>query len=135
MKIQKTIIACIAALLTSLNFAAADSSALKELAHPSLIGSWAGQMVRGLDDTSLTFTFAEKDGEYTAALTNSALGVYGMPADSVRVEGNSVFIRIARIDVEFSGNLRFDSSNKVNRIDGDWFQKSEMVPVVLQRAE
>ena len=44
----------------------------------------------------------------------------------------SIIIRIPRLDMEFTGTLRLDETGeKIIRIDGDWFQYSEMVPVVL----
>tara|TARA_B100001094_G_scaffold308996_1_gene342225 strand:+ start:445 stop:651 length:207 start_codon:yes stop_codon:yes gene_type:complete len=60
------------------------------------------------------------------------MGIYGMPADTVKVEDRDIIIRIPRLDVEFTGTIRLDDSGKnIMRIDGDWFQYSEMVPIVL----
>ena len=99
----------------------------------SLLGSWEGPLVLGRDNMNLAFTFGMNNGEYTAALISGGLGIYGMPADTVRVEGINVIIRIPRLDLEFTGTLRFDEAGeKIIRIDGDWFQFSEMVPVVLR---
>ena len=59
-----------------------------------------------------------------------------MPADMVRVDGANITIRIPRLDVEFTGTIRLnDSGDQIVRIDGDWFQYSEMVPVVLLRVD
>ncbi|MDP6652682.1 MAG: hypothetical protein QGF90_11350 [Gammaproteobacteria bacterium] len=104
----------------------------EQLTHPSLLGSWEGPLVLGRDNMNLAFTFALNEGEYTAALISGGMGIYGMPADTVRVEGLNVIIRIPRLDVEFTGTLRLDETGEqIVRIDGDWFQYSEMVPVVL----
>tara|TARA_Y100000294_G_scaffold138857_1_gene132281 strand:- start:189 stop:596 length:408 start_codon:yes stop_codon:yes gene_type:complete len=104
----------------------------EQLTYPSLLGSWEGPLVLGRDNMNLAFTFALNEGEYTAALISGGLGIYGMPADTVRVEGLNVIIRIPRLDVEFTGTLRLDETGEqIVRIDGDWFQYSEMVPVVL----
>ena len=55
-----------------------------------------------------------------------------MPADTVKVEDRDIIIRIPRLDVEFTGTIRLDDSGKnIMRIDGDWFQYSEMVPIIL----
>ena len=81
---------------------------------------------------NLAFTFSMKEGNYSAALISGGMGIYGMPADTVRIEGLNVTIRIPRLDMEFTGTLRLDETGEnIIRIDGDWFQYSEMVPVVL----
>ncbi len=101
-------------------------------AYSSLIGSWEGPLVLGRDNMNLSFTFSVKEGNYSAALISGGMGIYGMPADTVRIEGLNVIIRIPRLDLEFTGTLRLnETGEKIIRIDGDWFQYSEMVPVVL----
>lgn len=99
---------------------------------PSLVGSWEGPLVIGRDSTNLAFTFSLQEGQYAAALISGGMGIYGMPADTVRVDGRNIIIRIPRLDVEFTGTIRLDDDGQnIARIDGDWFQYSEMVPVVL----
>ena len=76
------------------------------------------------------------DGEYSASIISDGLGVYGMPADRVRLNGRSLTVVISRLDVEFTGTLRFDEAGEnLLRIDANWFQGSEMVPVVLRPVE
>jgi hypothetical protein len=59
-----------------------------------------------------------------------------MPADRVSLNGLSLTVVIRRLDVEFTGTLRFDEvGEKLLRIDASWFQGSEMVPVVLTPVE
>ncbi|MDG2420407.1 MAG: hypothetical protein P8N40_01745, partial [Gammaproteobacteria bacterium] len=88
---------------------------------PSLVGSWEGPLVIGRDSTNLAFTFAMRDGKYTAALISGGMGIYGMPADTVRVQERNIIIRIPRLDVEFTGTIRLDDSGEnITRIDGDW---------------
>lgn len=85
---------------------------------------------------SLAFTFSLADEEYRATLTSGGMGIYGMPVTSVSVEGRRILMRIPRLDLEFTGTIRRDDSGeKILRIDGDWFQYSEMVPVVLLPVE
>ena len=99
---------------------------------PSLVGSWEGPLVIGGDSTNLAFTFSLREGQYTAALISGGMGIYGMPADTVQVNGRNIIIRIPRLDVEFTGTIRLDDDGEnIMRIDGDWFQYSEMVPVIL----
>ena len=99
---------------------------------PSLVGAWEGPLVIGRDSTNLAFTFSLREGQYAAALISGGMGIYGMPADTVQVNGRNIIIRIPRLDVEFTGTIRMDDDGEnIIRIDGDWFQYSEMVPVVL----
>ena len=101
-------------------------------AYSNLIGSWEGPLVLGRDNMNLAFTFSVKEGNYSAVLISGGMGIYGMPADTVRIDGLNVIIRIPRLDLEFTGTLRLEETGeKIIRIDGDWFQYSEMVPVVL----
>lgn len=100
---------------------------------PPLLGTWEGELVRGRDNMTLAFTFALVDGNYTAAITSSALGIFGMPAERVTVEGLKVNISVRQLDVDFYGTLRLSADGSaIERIDGDYYQSSEMVPVVLK---
>jgi hypothetical protein len=120
-------------LLLSLHWAAALAA---DTSSPPLIGSWGGPLVIGEDDLGLIFNFSMADGEYSASIISDGLGVYGMPADRVRLNGRSLTVVIGRLDVEFTGTLRFDEAGeKLLRIDANWFQGSEMVPVVLRPVE
>ncbi|MDG2251159.1 MAG: hypothetical protein P8N11_10000 [Gammaproteobacteria bacterium] len=119
-------------LLFCLSTVVASGQAQEKLETPSLVGSWEGPLVIGRDSTNLAFTFSLREGQYAAALVSGGMGIYGMPADTVRVEGRKITIRIPRLDVEFTGTARLDETEEnIVRIDGDWFQYSEMVPVVL----
>ena len=103
---------------------------------PPLVGSWGGPLVIGEDDLGLIFNFSVTDGEYSASMISDGLGIYGMPADRVRLNGLMLTVNIQRLDVEFTGTLRFDEAGeKLLRIDASWFQGSEMVPVVLRPVE
>ncbi len=104
----------------------------QDVAPEALLGTFEGPLVIGRDNMTLAFTFSLDSGALRAQLFSAAMGIYGMPADSVDLDGNALRIAIARLDLEFTGRLRLDASGRqVERIAGDWFQYSEMVPVVL----
>ena len=107
----------------------------EEATRENILGSWEGPLVIGRDNMKLAFTFTPQGEEIAAVLTSSGLGIYGMPADTVIVDGRRITIRIPRLDLEFTGVARMTKSGAVMRIDGDWFQYSEMVPVVLLPVE
>ena len=106
-----------------------------EATRENILGSWEGPLVIGRDNMKLAFTFTVQGEKIAAVLTSSGLGIYGMPADAVIVDGRRITIRIPRLDLEFTGVARMAKSGAVMRIDGDWFQYSEMVPVVLLPVE
>ena len=108
----------------------------EDLPIDQLLGSWEGPLTMGRDNHTLAFTFAQSEGELQATMTSNGLGIFGMPVDSVRLRGRSFIIRIQRLDLEFTGRVRFrEGGREITRIDGDWFQFSEMVPVILERVD
>ena len=107
----------------------------EEATRENILGSWEGPLVIGRDNMKLAFTFTLQGEEIAAALTSSGLGIYGMPADTVIVDDRRITIRIPRLDLEFTGVTQMTKSGAMLRIDGDWFQYSEMVPVVLHPVE
>ena len=126
----------IAATLLLLHFLLGSIVWAQEPARATLEGAWEGPLVLGREEMNLAFTFSAAGEDFAASLTSGGLGIYGMPADTVIVNGRSITIRIPRLDLEFTGTVRRDESGeKILRIDGDWFQYSEMVPVVLLPVE
>ncbi len=105
----------------------------QEAGRDSLVGTWEGPLVLGRDNMEMAFTFTINEGELSATMTSGGMGIYGMPVESISVEGRNILMRISRLDLEFTGTIRRDESGeKIIRIDGDWFQYSEMVPIVLR---
>lgn len=111
----------------------AGQALAQEPGRETLEGSWEGPLVLGRDNMDMAFTFTLNEGEISATLTSGGMGIYGMPVESVSIDGRNILIRISRLDLEFTGTIRRDESGeKIIRIDGDWFQQSEMVPIVLR---
>ena len=101
----------------------------------SFSGKWQGALTIGRDTTGFVFIITEIDGKYAATLSNTSIGIYGYPADSVTVKDKNLTIRLNALDIEFTGTIQLDSSNKPYAIIGDWFQASELSPIVLERQE
>ena len=109
-----------------------SSARAQDAAPEALLGTFEGPLVIGRDSMNLAFTFSMNGAELRAQLFSASMGIYGMPADSVTVNNNALRISIPRLDLEFTGRLRLDETGTtIERIDGDWFQYSEMVPVIL----
>ena len=68
-----------------------------EATRENILGSWEGPLVIGRDNMTLAFTFTLQGEEISAVLTSSGLGIYGMPADTVIVDGRRITIRIPSI--------------------------------------
>lgn len=97
-----------------------------------LVGSWEAALRINRSDLRIALTIVMEQGELKARLISDGLGVYGLPADSLEIDGNRISLKFSRLDAEVSGWLRFnDSEDQVIRIDGDWFQGAELVPMVL----
>lgn len=119
-------------LILSILISTFSGAAIAQDNRLTLVGSWEGSTAIGTDEITMAFTLAVSNGEYTATLINTNMGVYGMPVDIIEINGLNMIMRIERIDVEFLGRLRLnDVGDTVLRIDGDWYQRSEMTPVVL----
>jgi hypothetical protein len=102
------------------------------LAGASYLGSWEGAMMMGREDMKLALTISEENGQLRARLVSAELGIYGMPADKFSIEGTQLKAVFTRLGAEFTGKLRLDEvGDSVLRIDGDWFQSAEMVPITL----
>ena len=100
-------------------------------AESTLEGSGEGPLVIGREKMNLAFTFASEAGGYSSTLTSSGLGLYGLPVTSTEVDGRRMVLRVTRLDLVFTGTLRRDDQERIRRIDGEWFQHGEMVPVAL----
>ena len=112
------------------------ATAQLETGPASLIGSWAGTLVIGRDSFDLTFNLTQQADSFGAALISRQLGIYGMPAESVKLVNNRLTIRLDMLGAEYTGRLRMDESgNEVAFIDGEWFQEGEMVPIILRPSE
>lgn len=99
---------------------------------PSILGKWDASAVINRNELNIALTFFIENNELRATLISDGLGVYGLPADSVKFNGLQLISSFSRLGAELSGWLRLnDAKDKVIRIDGDWFQSAELVPIVL----
>lgn len=107
-----------------------------ESTQASLTGSWAGTLVIGRDSFDMTFNLTQNADNIGAALISRQLGIYGMPAEMVKLDNNRLTIRLELLAAEYTGRLRMDESgSKIAFIDGEWYQEGEMVPIILRPAD
>lgn len=98
----------------------------------NLPGSWEGPLVVNRNELLLELTISNEQGSLQAKLISDGLGVFGLPADSFTVDGLSIKATFSRLDAEVTGRIRLnDGKDQAIRIDANWFQGAEMVPIVL----
>ncbi|MFT4887072.1 MAG: hypothetical protein ACJA2D_000848 [Pseudohongiellaceae bacterium] len=98
----------------------------------TLIGTWESSLTINREQLRIALTLEIEQGALQAKLISDGLGVFGLPADSVEVDGLRFNARFSRLDAEVSGWLRLNGEkDQVIRIDGNWFQDAELVPLVL----
>jgi hypothetical protein len=98
----------------------------------TLVGTWKSSLKINRDELSIALNLEIEQGVIQAELISDGLGIYGLPADSVEINGLRISAKFSRLDAEVSGWLRLNhDKDQVIRIDGDWFQGAELVPIVL----
>lgn len=97
-----------------------------------LVGTWESGLTINREQLRIALALEIEQGVLQAKLISDGLGVFGLPADSVEVDGLRFNVKFSRLDAEVSGWVRLnDEKDQVIRIDGDWFQDAELVPVIL----
>jgi hypothetical protein len=122
----------ITALLVLSPILSPNSNGQAALDTNALVGTWESALTINREPLSIALTVEVEQGALNATLISDGLGVFGLPADSIEVDGLRFNAKFLRLDAEVSGWLRLnDEKDQVIRIDGDWFQSAELVPIVL----
>jgi len=103
---------------------------------PSLAGEWRGTYNINIGgDREIIFTLTEVDGVLTGVFDNPTAGVMAVTIETLVVNGNDIRMLIPRIQGEYYGTIRADlaADGKPFRIDGDWSQAGEYIPISLTR--
>lgn len=99
----------------------------------ALEGSWSGQFQVGQYDPMELIFHIERDGQFfSARLDIPSQHRQGIPATTVSLRGDLLRITIPDIQGEYYGALRMTrDGERIRRIDGDWSQSGEYVPLTL----
>ena len=103
---------------------------------PSLAGEWRGTYNINIGgDREIIFTLTEVDGVLTGTFDNPTAGIMAVSVESISVNGNDIRLLIPRIQGEYYGTIRDElgADGKPVRIDGDWSQAGEYIPISLTR--
>lgn len=113
-------------------FLSPNSNGQAALDNNALVGTWESSLTINREQLNIALTLEVEQGTLNATLTSDGLGVFGLPADSAEVDGLRFNVKFLRLGAEVSGWLRLnDEKDQITRIDGDWFQSAELVPIVL----
>ena len=103
---------------------------------PSLAGEWRGTYNINIGgDREIIFTLSEVDGVLTGTFDNPTAGIMAVSVESISVNGNDIRLLIPRIQGEYYGTIRDElgADGRPVRIDGDWSQAGEYIPISLTR--
>lgn len=103
---------------------------------PSLAGEWRGTYNINIGgDREIIFTLTEVDGVLTGVFDNPTAGIMAVAVETLVVNGNDIRMLIPRIQGEYYGTIRDElgADGKPVRIDGDWSQAGEYIPITLNR--
>ena len=101
-----------------------------------LVGEWKGSYNINIDgDREVTFTLVVTDGVLSGTFDDPAAGMMAIAIESVTRTGRDVRFTLPRIRGEYYGNIHSDlgTDGKPVRIDGDWSQAGEFIPITLIR--
>ncbi len=103
---------------------------------PALAGEWRGTYNINIGgDREIIFTLSEVDGVLTGTFDNPTAGIMAVSVESISVNGNDIRLLIPRIQGEYYGTIRDElgADGRPVRIDGDWSQSGEDIPITLRR--
>jgi len=101
-----------------------------------LVGTWRGSYninIGGDREVVLMITF-DADG-IKGQFEDPSSGVFGISVESITFDGTDIRFSIPRIDGSYYGSVHADRSadGLAVRIDGDWSQVGEFMPITLFR--
>lgn len=99
---------------------------------PNLEGMWEGTLNVGGSSLRLLFKISKsQDGSLTAQLDSPDQGAFGLPVDSVTVDGNSVRFEMKRFAASYEAKL----NPGFTEMSGNWMQGGLELPLVMKRTE
>lgn len=104
----------------------------------TIAGQWSGTYNINIGgDRDIVFTIEVNDGIASGTFDDAAGGALGINIETISVEGREVHFVIPRIQGEYFGTVHadLDVDGKPIRIDGDWSQAGEFIPITLLRKQ
>jgi len=104
----------------------------------TIAGEWRGTYNINIGgDRDIVFTIEVTNGEVTGTFDDEAGGALGLTIESISLEDGEVEFTIPRINGAYFGTVHADLGTDGNpvRIDGDWTQAGEFIPVTIYRTQ
>jgi len=104
----------------------------------TLEGEWRGTYNINIGgDHDIVFTIEVTDGVVTGTFDDEAGGALGITIETLTLEGREVHFAIPRVQGEYYGTVHTDLGvdGKPVRIDGDWSQAGEFIPITVFRKQ
>ncbi len=108
---------------------AAVAAALLAAQPASFEGPWHGILNAGLMKLRIGVNVQNHDGKLTATLDSPDQGAFGIPLDSVTVEGARIRFSKQALGLSYEGALRGD------RIEGNFSQAGQTFPLAFERGK
>lgn len=99
------------------------------IAQKNIEGTWQGKLSVATTSLRLVVHIKTENGNYSATMDSPDQGAKGIPASSVRVLGDSLFLDVATGQAKLSGRLTSDST-----FSGQWVQGSAF-PLSLKKLQ
>ena len=112
-------------------FALVVCAATFALDQKSLIGAWNGEVNFSGMKLPLSFNITDTTGILTATMDSPNQGAFGIPMDSVKVNGDTLRIVAVRISGKYEGVVAADG----RRINGTWYQGGMSLELNLEKSE
>lgn len=99
-------------------------------AQQNFDGTWQGAL-NGVQNLRMAFNISgQKTGNPVATMDVPAQGAKDIPCDTVMINGDSIYIKVVKVNGRYDGKL-----GGVNSIDGQWTQNGMSVRLNLERTE
>jgi hypothetical protein len=106
----------------------ASASALDK---KSLVGTWSGELnVAGMK-MPISFNINDSTGTLTATMDSPSQGAFGVPMDTVRINGDTLRIVMVMYAGKYEGVVASDG----HKISGTWFQGGMALELNLEKSE
>lgn len=98
-------------------------------AQRNIAGVWGGKLNLGSASLSIVFHFEKQsDGSYSGTADSPDQGASGIPCDNVTIKGDSVMVKINKINCGLKALLTSDSA-----MNGNWEQNGMKIPLILKK--
>ena len=101
------------------------------LDQKSLVGVWNGEVNFSGMKLPLSFNIADTTGILTATMDSPSQGAFGIPMDSVKVNGDTLRIVTIGMSGEYKGVVTADG----HRLNGTWSQRGMSLELNLEKGE